>query len=221
MSPQPQLLYFGRILAGQCHELVNALNIAHELCGLHEDTLPRATQGQTGAVDKLGSLARRIDTQVARCTAIVRHLGRFAHAVDQPMEVCDPREIIQRALFFATRQARLRNTELRAVLPEGDLPSVYCSPFCLQQAIHAGIDLLLQGIAENRQITARLTPDPAGVLVNLESTESLPCSGEAAETLAAIAALAHAAGGELRQLPQGGSLAFFIPDHAPGGSHVD
>jgi len=208
---EQELLYFGRILAGECHELVNALNIAHELCGLHEDTLPRAREGHTGAVEKLGSLAQRIQTQIARCNAIVRELGRFAHSVDEPLVECHAREIVERAVFFAARQARLRKTELRAVVPEGDVRPVCCSPFRLQQAIHTGIELLLEGIAEGRRITAALTLDPAGVVVTLESADPLPGNHAAAGRLAEVAALVHAAGGGMREIPAGGSLVFFIP----------
>jgi len=208
---EQELRYFGRVLAGQCHELANALNIAHELCGLHEDTLPRVCDGHTGALEKLGSLAQRIETQIARCNAIVRGLGRFAQSVEEPMVECDARDIVERAVFFAVRQARLRQTELRAILPEGDVRLVYCNPFRLQQAIHAGIELLLEGIAEGRRIAASLTLDPAGAVVTLESADPLPCDPAAAGQLAEVAALLHAAGGEVRDTLEGGRLLFFIP----------
>ena len=206
------LRYFGRVLAGQCHELVNALNIAHELCGLHEDTLPRATEGRPGAVEKLGGMARRIETQIGRCHAILRALGRFAHSVDEPRAECDAREIVERAVFFAARQARLRQTQLQAVLPEGDIAPVECSPFLLQQAIHVGIERLLGGVAEVRNITASLAPDPEGAVIALESADPFPGDRAAGGELAEIAALARAGGGELRAAPEGGRrLEFFIP----------
>ena len=208
---EQELLYFGRVLAGQCHELVNALNIAHELCGLHQDTLPRACEGQTGAVEKLGSLAQRIEAQIARCNAIVRGLGRFAHSVDEPLLACDARDIVERAVFFAVRQARLRKTELRAVLPEGDVRSVYCSPFRLQQAIHAGIELLLEGIMEGGRIAASLTLDPAGVLVKLESADPLPGNHAAAGQMAEVAALRACCRRRDTRNPRGRPPVFFIP----------
>lgn len=209
---EQDLLYFGRVLAGQCHELVNALNIAHELCGLHEDILPRAREGHTGAMEKLGSLARRIQTQVARCHAIVRVLSRFAHSVDEPRAACDAREILERAVFLAARQSRLRQAELQAVLPEGDVRFVDCNPFRLQQAIHAGIEQFLEGIPEGRHIGVSLTLDLAGALVTLESADLLPCKDVAAGRLAEVTALVQATGGEVRETPEGGGrLVFFIP----------
>lgn len=209
---EEEVRYFGRILAGQCHELVNALNIAHELCGLHEDTLPLAREGHSGAVEKLGSLAQRIDAQIARSNAIIRDLGRFAHSVDEPVAPCDAREIVERAVFFAVRQARLRQTELRTVLPEGDAPLVYGNPFRLQRAIHAGIELLLEGIREGRRITVSLTLESAGVVARLESADPLPSNDAAAGQLTEVAALVHAAGGEMREtsgVP--GRIVCFIP----------
>lgn len=207
-----ELLYFGRVLAGQCHELVNALSIAHELCGLHEDTLPRACEGHADAVEKLGSLARRIQTQVARCHAIVRALSSFAHSVDEPRAACDARDIVERAVFLAARHARLRQAELQAVLPEGDMRLVECSPFRLQHAIHAGIEGLLEGITAGRRITAGLTLDPAGVVVTIESADPLLSNDAAAGRLAEVAALVQAAGGAVRETPEGGGrMVFFIP----------
>jgi hypothetical protein len=222
------LRYFGRVLAGQCHELVNALNIAHELCGLHEDTLPHAREGQAGApeIEKLGSLARRIEIQIARCHAILRVLSRFAHSVDELEGEFDAREIVERAVFLAARQARLRQTELQAVLPQTGVSLLGCSPFRLQQAIHEGIELLLEGAAqgspasagvalagaEGRRITASLTPDPLGAVVTLECGDPLLSDEAAVGRLAQVTALVQAAGGEVRETPEeSGRLVFLIP----------
>lgn len=187
------LLYFGRVLAGQCHELANALNVAVELCGLHEDTLPRAREGHPGAVDKLGDIVRRVQAQLARSHTIVRALSRFAHSVDEPWIACGAREILERAVFLAGREARLRKVELEAVVPASDLRLVECSPFRLQQAIHEGIGRLLEDITEGGRITASLTTEPGGAVIVLESSGSPP--GNAG----------------------GGRLEFFIP-RGPGGA---
>jgi hypothetical protein len=37
--------------------------------------------------------------------------------MDEPRVACDAREILERTLFLAARQSRLRQTELEAVLP--------------------------------------------------------------------------------------------------------
>jgi hypothetical protein len=209
---EQELLYFSRVVAGQCHELANALGIANELCGLHEDTLARSSEGDAGAVQRLGGVARRIQTQIVRANSIVRALSRFAHSLDEPRAACDLRDIVARAVFIAARQARLRQTELRAVLPEGDLPLVDCSPFRLQRAIHAGFELFLDGIPEGRSITASLAFDPAGAVVTLESADLLPCHDAVRERLAGLAALAQAAGSGLREAAEGsGRIVFFVP----------
>jgi len=215
-----ELRYFGRVLAGQCHELANALNIAHELCGLHEDTLPRAREGDARAVEKLGSLAQRFAAQIARSNAIVRSLGHFAHSVDEGPLECDPREIVERSVFFAACQARRRQTELRTILPEGVIGFVQGSQFQLQQAAHAGIELLLEGVTEGRRITIRLAPDPAGAVITLESADPLPGNDVAAGRLAEIDALLHASGCEVRLTASNpGRIVFFLP-YSHGDSTV-
>jgi hypothetical protein len=209
---EQEVLYFSRVLSGQCHEMANALNIARELCGLHEDIFPRAREGHADAVEKLGSLAHRMQTQIDRCHAIVRTLGHFAHSADGTRLGCDVREIVERALFFAARQVRLRQAELQAVVPAGDVQLVECNPFLLQQAIHAGTELLLEGIGQSRRITVGLTPETAGAVVTLASADPFVCNDAAPALLAEITATVQAAGGELRETPEsGGELKFFIP----------
>jgi len=207
---QRELLYFGRVLAGQCHELANALNIANELCGLHEDTLPRASEGRAGAVEKLGGIARRAQAQIARSNEIVRVLSRFAHSLDEPRAAADAREIVERAVFLAARQARLRQAGLRAVLPEGEVPLVDCSPFGLQMAIHAGIELFIEGIPEGRPVALSLAFDSAGAVVTLDAADFPPSRDAAAGRLAEIAALARAAGCGLREAAEAGRMVFLI-----------
>jgi hypothetical protein len=215
-------LYFSRVLSGQCHEMANALNIARELCGLHEDILPRAREGHADAVERLGSLAHRMQTQIDRCHAIVRTLSRFAHSADEVRLPCDVREIIERALFFAARQVRLRQAELQAIVPAGDVQLVECNPFLLQQAIHAGTELLLEGIERSRRITVCLTPDADGEVVTLASADPFVCNDAAAELLAEITATVQAAGCEVRETPEcNGRLKFFIPGCRRGATSTD
>jgi hypothetical protein len=84
---------------------------------------------------------------------------------------------------------------------------VYGSPFRLQQAIHAGIEFLLEGIAEGGCITTSLTFDSIGVVVTIESSDTLPRRDVDAE----VVVLVHAAGGEMREIPAEGTIVFFIP----------
>ncbi|MGB9206050.1 MAG: hypothetical protein WCB94_18985 [Terriglobales bacterium] len=132
--------------------------------------------------------------------------------MDEPEGTCDARDIVERAVFLAARQARLRQTELQVVLPQAGVPLVDYNPFRLQHAIHEGIELLLEGAAQGRRITASLTPGPFGAEVTLESGDPLVCNEAAAGRLAELTALVQAAGGEVRETPEdGGRLVFLIP----------
>lgn len=219
---EQEFLYFSRVLSGQCHEMANALNIARELCGLHEDIFPRAREGHADAVERLGSLAHRVQTQIDRCHAIVRTLSLFAHSADGTRLACDVREIIERALFFAARQVRLRQAELQTVVPAGEVQLVECDPFLLQQAIHAGIELFSEGIGQSRRITVGLTPDIAGAVVTLASADPFVCNDVASGLLAEVIATVQAAGGEVRETPEcSGKLKFFIPCCRRGTTSAD
>jgi hypothetical protein len=142
--------------------------------------------------------------------------------VDEPPAACDARDVVERAVFLASRQARLRQTELEAFLPKGEVRLVDCNPLRLQQAIHAGIEQLLEGIPEGRRITASLTLDPGGAVVTLESAHPFLCDDAAAVRLAEVTALVQAAGGDVRVAREGGGrLVFFIPHGRRDASSPD
>jgi hypothetical protein len=217
------LVFFGRVTAGQCHELVNVLNIVNELSGLQEDTLPRAREGHAAALDRLGDLATRIQAQVKRGMTIIRHLSQFAHSVDEPWLRFDARAVIERVVFFAGRQARLRQTELVSDLPDESV-ALEGNPFRLQQAVYLGIELLLEEAAGRHRIAVTLTPQPTGVTVTLEGAGPAPRGEAAAGRLAGLTAILGALGGEAREAPRDAvddRIVLFVPHAWRGDASPD
>jgi hypothetical protein len=212
----PGLVFLGRVVAGQCHELTNAFNVANELCGLHEDLLPRARAADADALARLADLARRIQTQLARGQAIVRHVHRLAHDVGAAGHPFDAREVVERAGCMAAREVHLRQASLEVAVPP-EAVVLESDPFRLQQAIHQGIELLLEGDAAGRRVTVVLTPVPEGARVALESASPVPWDHAVDTRLAAIGAVLQAAGGELREMPRHAAidrLALLVPRRA-------
>jgi hypothetical protein len=197
---EPGLEFLARVVAGQCHELTNVCNVMTELCGLQDDLLPRVKAGEPAALAKLGDFPRRLQAQLLRCLAILANVRRLAHDVDASGQAFDAREVVARAVFLAARAARLRQTSLVAKVPEEPV-ALESDPFCLQHAIHLGVELLLGGAAPDGRITVALEPDPAGVRVALEGADPVPRDAAAAACLAALGAVLQAAAGEVREMP--------------------
>jgi hypothetical protein len=213
------LVFFGRVMAGQCHELVNVFNIVNELAGLQEDTLDRVRRGDPGSLEKLGELVGRIQAQVKRGQTIIRNMHQFAHSVDAPWVVFDAREVIGRVVFFATRQTRLREAELLASLPDAGV-ALESNPFWLQQAVYMAIELLLGGSTERGRIAVTLSSKPDGAAIVLVGADPVPRGTETAARLAALSSILGVLGGEVREAPRHAAddrLVLFVP-HSRRGS---
>lgn len=213
------LTFFGRVMAGQCHELVNVFNIVNELAGLQEDTLDRARQGDPGSLARLGGAVGRVQAQVKRGQTIIRNMHQFAHSVDAPWVVFDAREVVGRVVFFATRQTRLRQAELLASLPEAGV-ALESNPFWLQQAVYSAIELLLEGTAEQGRIAVTLSPQPDGAEIVLVGGGPVPRGTKTAARLAALSSILGVLGGEVREAPRhtaGDRLVLFVPHSRRGG----
>ena len=179
---EPDLAFFGRVVAGQCHELTNVSNVANELCGLQQDLLSGAGVPQPDALARVADLASRIQAQLQRGQAIVRHVHRLAHSVGAAGQPFDAREVVERAAFMAEREARLRETALEVTVPDAAV-TLDGAPFRLQQAIHLGIELLLQGSAPGRRVIVALTASPESARVTLERADPVPSDDAAAGRL--------------------------------------
>ncbi len=212
------LVFFGRVMAGQCHELVNVFNIVNELAGLQEDTLGRIREGDPANLDKLETAVRRVQAQVRRGQTIIRNMHQFAHSVDAPWVVFDAREAVGRVVFFASRQTRLREIELLASLPDASV-ALESNPFWLQQAVYTAIELLLEGAAKGR-IAVTLSPQPDGAAIVLAGTGPVPRGAATASRLAALSGILDVLGGEVREAPRHAAeerLVLFVP-HSRKGS---
>ena len=212
------LVFFGRVMAGQCHELVNVFNIVNELAGLQEDTLDRVRRGDPGSLEKVGELVCRVQAQVKRGQTIIRNMHQFAHSVDAPWVVFDAREVVDRVVFFATRQTRLRQTELSASLPDAGV-ALESNPFWLQQAVYTAIELLLGGSTERGRIAVTLSPQPDGAAIVLVGADPVPRGTETAARLAALSSILGVLGGEVREAPRHAAddrLVLFVPHSRPG-----
>jgi C4-dicarboxylate-specific signal transduction histidine kinase len=171
------LAFFGRIAAGQSHELTNVLNIINELAGLQRDIIAAARSGMPPRLDKLWDTSERIRVQVERGQEIIRHVNHFAHSVDHPVTSFDLHELVERVAFLAGRHARLRRMALETALPEGNV-SIEGSPFLLELALYCSIELVVGAGGESERVTVSSVTRADGVEITVARDEGVPVTDE-------------------------------------------
>ncbi|MEJ2190091.1 MAG: hypothetical protein P8Y93_11910 [Acidobacteriota bacterium] len=196
------LAFFGAIVAGQSHEVINVLNIINELTGLQKDILQTTASG-TVDVARLSGIADRIEDQVVRGVKIVSQVNRFAHSIDVPVAVFDLRELLDRVLFLAERSARMRRTRL-ASSTQGTPIMMEGNPFLLEQIIFYCVDMAAASASDEETVSVRCRAesDTAEITITFGGANSVV--DEHSKQVARIEALLRGIGGEFVKKPGGG-----------------
>jgi signal transduction histidine kinase len=224
-APDPvfaALDFFGRILAGQTHELTNVLNIIHELTGLQGDLLAAGALTPPPDVNKLQQITGRIRQQLQRGDELVRSLNRFAHSVDRPVMNFDLREALEQVAALAQRAARLAKVSLDQDYPARSM-SLETSLFRFQHAVFMGIELALAAASRQRRIVVGYRLRDAGAEVTVVSGDPLPTGPAATETRALLGQLVHELGGQVAAESAGDMshcITLFFPGPGPEAPHA-
>jgi C4-dicarboxylate-specific signal transduction histidine kinase len=206
---EESLPFLGRITAGQCHDVTNALNIVNELAGLQQDLVAGAAHGETVDLAKLGDLAARIQAQVERAVGMLRTLNRFGHHADTGVCLFDVREVIAEIVSLATRAARLRQTRLVSQLPER-AAMMEASPIVLERAIFACIETALAGEErQRREVTVACVLMGDRAEIEVMSADPID-QAELAMRLDLVKVLVGNLGGTLKAIPDRASRRFAI-----------
>jgi len=217
------LAFFGKIMAGQSHEVTNVLNIINELVGLQGDVLHGVEQGRPVDVDKLKQIIERVQKQVKRGETIVRHMNRFAHSVDCPVTVFDLKESLERIVSLARRSATLAKTVLDTEFPDESIP-LETSPFGLKQAVFGCIEIALAASAGERRISVGYRVLDQGAEIVVASADPVLPQPNAGERESLIRLLMRQLGGDLTASPGAGDphrFLLFFPRPLPKPSVAD
>lgn len=196
------LAFFGVIVTGQSHEVINVLNVINELTGLQKDILHTAASG-TVDVARLAGIADKIEGQVIRGVKIVSEVNRFAHSIDVPVAVFDLRELLDRVAFLAERSARMRRTLLERssqgppVMMEGD-------PFVLQQIVFNCIDMAVASASDQGTVSVSCHAEAHGAEINIVGGDGTWDGDKLRPRVVRIEALLHGIGGEFVEIPEAG-----------------
>jgi len=196
------LAFFGVIVTGQSHEVINVLNIINELTGLQKDILQSAAPG-TVDVARLAGIADKIEGQVIRGVKIVSEVNRFAHSIDVPVAVFDLRELLDRVVFLAERSARMRRTLLAwssqgpPVMMEGD-------PFLLQQIVFNCIDMAVASARDQGTVSVDCRAASHAAEITIACDDATWDGDKLTSRVVRIEALLHGIGGEFVEIPKAG-----------------
>jgi len=150
------LAFSGAITASVTHELNNVLGTIEQVNGLVEDLCFSPDVVQAGIVDKLTSVAERINRQTARGTLLTKSLNTFAHLADLDTEGCNLNHVLENITSLMQRLAGLKKIQLALQVPDIKL-SCAAKPFLVGQLIFECIKCLVSSTDPNNTVTVCLT----------------------------------------------------------------
>ncbi len=203
------LAFFGRMTAGQAHEVTNVLNIVNELAGLQADLLRAAAADRAPDLGRLADIADRIQAQVARGETILRNVNRFAHSVDLPVAVFDLGEVLDRVVFLSRRTAHLARVGLTLRLPEESV-TLESNPFSIQQAVFCCIDLAVAGAGERRRVLVTFRAGDHAVTIEVLSEDPVTAGPAFEHRMRFLRALLEELGGDVHAAPDTGEERRFV-----------
>ena len=207
------IAFFGKIIAGQSHEVTNVLNIIGELAGLQIDLLRVEEQDFPVNLPRLQEVTARIQHQVNRGETIIRNVNGFAHSADLPVAVFDLKEVLERVLFLAQRSARLAQVELVSDLPPESI-ALESNPFCVQQAVFTCIEMALQSASDIRRVIVNYVVRGDGAEIRVTSGGHLTHDENTEDKLELLQGLLESIGGSVVNKPgdePSGVLALRLP----------
>ncbi len=214
------LALFGRVTAGQSHEMANVLSIIKELVGLQEDVLATIEADARMPLAKLRGICEKVQSHIANGQRIVKSVNLFAHSVDERRSVFDVETAIDRIILLARRWASLKKVELSRRLPPQSV-SLENSLFFFQAAVFVCIDAALSAAASKRQVSVGYSVVGDGVEIVVTSADPMPLSPAMAAKAALLSRLIDEMGGEMRALSGNEGVdrfSFLVARHARGNA---
>jgi len=194
------LIFFGKIMAGQSHEVINVLNIINELAGLQGDMLEVAEQGRPLGLEKLRQVTEKIQNQVQRGETIVRFMNQFAHSVDSPVTIFDLKEALEQIAYLAQRSTNLRKTVLNQEFPRESI-RLETSSFRLKQAVFTCIEIALTASSKERRITLSYQLLDRGAEITVTSADPITPDPSGTEKQDYLTLLIRELGGKVAAVP--------------------
>jgi len=164
---QRQLAFVGKMLDGYTHSIPEYLATIQESTGSLGDLLGQASQVTEEDREKFVTILSTIERQVKKLEGKSQHLGRFAKRMGTAFAAFDPAEVVEEAVSFSNRSARIREVSLIPEVAEG-LPSLYGDPARIHFLVWILIDDMLEQVGRGGKIILRAGALEKGVLIEVE-----------------------------------------------------
>ncbi|MFH1243565.1 MAG: histidine kinase [Pseudomonadota bacterium] len=207
------LQFFGKMTASISHEIKNVLAIINEDAGLLEDLASLAEKGRPLEIERVKVLAGKMKAQIKRGDEIVKWMNRFAHSINEPLQVVDLDEILTLMASLAERPSLMREIALEKEPRRGRV-TVRTKPFILENLIWLCLDFAMAGAGGSKTVVLGCEAGENGVRIRIKGLKGL--SELRGETFPREEhkALLRAVKGDLAVDTEAGELVLVLPPDA-------
>jgi len=145
------LEFFGLISASVSHDIKNILAIINEKAGLIDDFILMSEKGSPLNPERIKIIIENITKQVQRANGIVNNINKFAHSVDNYVEIVELNEILNLVIKLSSRLIAMRNVNLEIRHTE-EMVNIRTSPFFLKNLIWLCLDFALNAAGSSKTI---------------------------------------------------------------------
>ncbi len=162
---EDKMIALGKLVASAVHEINNPLSGIHALARLMRNQLEQGVSEED--LEQFKYYLSLIDTESARCSAIVANLLSFARQQKLERRRFQLNQVVDRVVLLSKHKMELQQIELVLEL-EKDLPEIEGDPGQIQQCLINLIFNAMEAMPEGGRITIRTAYDERRGMVRLE-----------------------------------------------------
>lgn len=164
---QKQMAFIGKMLDDLTQRTRNHLGTIQESVERLGDVLRQADRCTEEDREKYAGILSSIERNVKILARKNQHLNRFAQRTGTAFSTFDPKELVEEAMSFSTRFARLREVTIKHEVAE-TLPSLYSDPGRIYFLVSILINDMLERVTRGGKIILRAGSVEKGVLIEIE-----------------------------------------------------
>lgn len=169
---QKQMAFIGKMLDDLTQRTRNHLGTIRESVERLGDVLRQADRCTEEDRKKYVGILSSIERNAKILDRKNHNLYRFAQRTGTAFSTFDPKELVEEAMSFSTRFARLREVSIKPEVAE-TLPSLYSDPGRIYFLVSILINDMLERVARGGKIILRAGSVEKGVLIEIEGSGTL------------------------------------------------
>ncbi len=164
---QKQLAFIGQVLDVYTSSMENHLAAIRESVRWLGDCLQQAAEATKKEREQFTDILSTVERQVEILDKKRQHVNRFAARMGSAFSTFDPGEVVEEALSFSIRLARVREVSLKPEVADA-LPSLYNDPARIHFLLLTLIDDMVERVGSGGEIILRASPVENAVLIEVE-----------------------------------------------------